>query len=64
MKLRNLQRAVEEAKRFLVLATELELAHNCPEREQIAGCTVERGAAQRASMDLSRALARLRNERV
>lgn len=64
MNLRNLSKAIEEAKRFLVVATELELAHNSPEREHITGLPVEQGAAQRASMDLTRALARLRNERV
>lgn len=63
MKLTNLEFSIEEAKRFLQRATELQAAHNRPDREYLDGNPIEQGAVRRASMDLTRSLSKLRNER-
>lgn len=63
MKLSNLEKTIEETKRFLERAVLLQAAHNHPERQYIDGNPIEQGAVRRASMDLTRALAKLRNER-
>jgi hypothetical protein len=56
---RTLQAAMDEATRFLVKASELKRRWEEDQWSQMNGCR-ESGAARRASLDLTRALAELR----
>lgn len=51
--------AIHEAKRFIAKATEARKALIADDLKRITGCK-ETGAARRASLDLTRALAELR----
>jgi hypothetical protein len=55
----TLQAAMDEATRFLIKASELKRRWEEDEMSALTGCR-ESGAARRASLDLTRALAELR----
>lgn len=63
MKKKTLTRAVEDAKRFIEKASELKLVALDSKADDINGYPKEQGAVSRASMDLTRTLADLRQGR-
>ena len=64
MKAKTLQKAIDEAERFIERAKALrDLTTPSPNTDFIYGPPIESGACQRASMDLTRALADLRQGR-
>lgn len=62
MKTNNLKEAIQEAKRFLQKANELKSLSGDSGANFIYGYNVESAAVKRSSMDLTRALAKLRND--
>ncbi len=58
----NLRHAIEEARRFILRAKELQnkLDADCNDGDSITGYPKQSGAVRRASMDLTRSLAKLR----
>jgi hypothetical protein len=64
MEIENLQSAIEEAERFVKKAKQLEKTFDAGGRTAgtIYGFPAEQGAVKRASMDLTRSLAKLRNQ--
>lgn len=64
MKTENLKEAIEEAKRFLKRAEDLNKKVSKKESAYIyGGYPKESGSVKRASMDLTRSLAKLRNDK-
>lgn len=62
MQTKRLEEAIFEAKRFLNKAEEL-IASGAVGPTYVSDKPVEQGAVMRSSMDLSRALSQLRNDR-
>ena len=56
----TLQSAMDEARRFLERAVQLQKAEQSPQRKEYDYNPIEQGAVKRASMDLTRKLADLR----
>lgn len=63
MKKKTLTKAVEEARRFIEKASELKIMAIGSKYDDINGYPKEQGTVNRASMDLTRALADLRQGR-
>lgn len=67
MKLEKIEKAEQEARRFLetAIAARKRIKHEqqCADSEYAIICTKETGACRRASLDLSRALAELRSSK-
>ncbi len=60
MTLETLNTAISEAKRFIKRAEEAKKRNTSRRGEYVLYCSKESGAAKRASMDLTRALAAMR----
>lgn len=64
MKIENLKEAIEEAQRFLKRAEDLRKKTSKESAYVYGGFPKESGSVKRASMDLTRSLAKLRNDNV